>query len=141
MGQSLPKILKEISAHPKWLTMYLSALALIGINTECFYKADCLAELDGCLLPVYYQSLVGSSLTYYRFLLTNRLHIGCTPLINRVRRHLASQCFEIDNLDASPCLSKCQKNVENGVDALVFYVRCALLLAFSTSWHRKSNIS
>ena len=66
---------------------------------------------------------------------------GCTPLINRVRRHLASQCFEIDNLDALPCLSKCQKNVENGVDALVFYVRCALLLAFSTSWHRKSNIS
>ena len=34
--------------------------------------------------------------------------IGCTPLINRVRRHLASQCFEIDNLDALPCLSKCQ---------------------------------
>ena len=34
-----------------------------------------------------------------------------------------------------------KKNVENGVDALVFYVRCALLLAFSTSWHRKSNVS
>ena len=44
----------------------------------------------------------------------------CTPLINRVRRHLASQCFEIDDLAAIPCLSKCQKNVENGVDALVF---------------------
>ena len=46
---------------------------------------------------------------------------GCTPLINRVRRHLASQCFEIGNLAALPCLSKCQKkDVENGVDALIF---------------------
>ena len=50
------------------------------------------------------------------------LTIGCTPLINRVRRHLASQCLEIDNLDALPCLSKCPKNVENGVDALVFFL-------------------
>ena len=68
---------------------------------------------------------------------------GCTPLINRVRRHLASQCSEIDNLAALPCLFKWQQkqNVENGVDTLLFYVRCALLLAFSTSWHRKSNIS
>ena len=31
---------------------------------------------------------------------------GCTPLINRVRHHLASQCFEIDDLAA---ISKCQK--------------------------------
>ena len=65
---------------------------------------------------------------------------GCTPLINRVRRHLASQYFEIGNLATLPCLSKCQKHVENGVDALVFYIICALLLAFSTSWYRKSNI-
>ena len=73
--------------------------------------------------------------------LTALLLEGCTPLINRVRCHLASQCFEIGNLAVLPCLSKCQKNVENGVDALMFCVRCALLVAFSTSCHRKSNIS
>ena len=66
---------------------------------------------------------------------------GCSPLINRVRPHLACQCFEIDDLAAIPGLSKCQKNVENGVDALISYVRCALLVAFSTPCHRKSSIS
>ena len=58
--------------------------------------------------------------SYGQAILYRRIIAGCTPLINRVRRHLASQCFEIDNLDALPCLSNCQKNVENGVDALVF---------------------
>ena len=74
----------------------------------------------------------------------NSLHYpfeGCPPLINRVRHHLTSQCFEKDNLATIPFLSKCQKNVENGVDALIFCVRCTLLVAFSTSCHRKSNIS
>ena len=28
--------------------------------------------------------------------------IGCTPLINRARHHLASQCFEIDDLATIP---------------------------------------
>ena len=46
--------------------------------------------------------------------------LGRTPLINRVRHHLASQCFQIGDLAAIPCLSNCQKNVQNGVDALVF---------------------
>ena len=50
------------------------------------------------------------------------LVLGCTPLINRVRGQVASQRFEIDYLAAIPCLSKCQKNVENGVDALVFFM-------------------
>ena len=34
---------------------------------------------------------------------------GCTPLFNRVRRHLASQCFEIDNLDALPVYLNAKK--------------------------------
>ena len=71
--------------------------------------------------------------------------MGCTPLINRVRPHLAWQCFEIDDLAAIPGLSKCQKNVEMELMHLFFffffYVRCALLLVFLTSWHRKSNIA
>ena len=56
--------------------------------------------------------------------------IGCTPLINRVRRHLASQCFEIDNLAAIPCLSKCQKNVENGDDVLDFLCKMCSVVSF-----------
>ena len=69
------------------------------------------------------------------------LTTGWTPLINRVRHHLARQCFVTDAINDIPHLSKYKKNVENGVDALVFYVRCALFLVFSTSCHRKSNIS
>ena len=64
---------------------------------------------------------------------------GCTPLINRVRRHPASQCFEIGDLAAIPCLSKCQKNVENGVDALVFLCKMCSIVSFLNSLAQKEQ--
>ena len=47
----------------------------------------------------------------YLSMFTSEFPSGCTPLINRVRHHLASQCFEVDNLAAIPCLSKFQKKM------------------------------
>ena len=48
--------------------------------------------------------------------------------------------FKIDAREPDQGYLNTKKKVENGVDALVFYVRCALL-AFSTSCNRKINIS
>ena len=97
------------------------------------------------MLAIFFFKKKKCSLTWWFWDSTQKtcsiLDLGCTPLINPVRHHLASQCFEKDYLAALPCLSKCQKKIWKWSWYTLFCVRCALLVAFSTSCHRKSNIS